>query len=203
MAVIETKFGIGDVVWHASIATVRKQHPCPDCLGSREWVAKSPAGGEFKVPCPRCTASYQGNQDLNLNYSQWTGSARRLTIGLIRAHAGPDGQHEYMCRETGIGSGSLYRESTLFATEAEALASAEAQAAVNNADAEGWVAKQYSATAKFCDYELKDAVMEAGEDRVRRKLYDIGYLLEDLDNAETMDDVRQRIADWRERREAA
>lgn len=203
MAVIETKYSIGDTVWYANITTEVKHHPCPDCLGSRKWIATSPAGGAFEVGCPRCAASYQANHALSLSYSVWTSTARRLTIGQVRPCSGDHGTHQYMCLETGIGSGSLYNEDRLFETEEAARACGDTMAAVNNANADGWVAKQYDATAKFCDYELKDAEIAAAKDASSRSLSAVGNLLEDLDEAESLEDVRQRIADWRERRAAA
>lgn len=198
MATIETKFGMGDVVWHAATTTEVKSHPCPDCLGSREWEARSPAGGVFKVACPRCGRGYQSNRALNLSYSVHAPYVRRLTIGLVRANAGGDRGHEYMCAETGIGSGSLYYEDRLFATEAEALAHATSMAAMANADANGWVAKQYSETVEFADYQLKDAEIASTQSASRRFGDRIRTLLGDLDDAANLDDVREAIAAWRE-----
>lgn len=202
MATITTKYDIGDTVWYANITTETKQHDCPDCLGSREWSCTSPAGGTFPVPCPRCSAQYQSSDALNLKYSVWTPTARRLTIGSVRVDTSDEG-HQYMCRETGVGSGSIYRENTLFETEAEALASASAKAAANNADATGWVAKQYDKTVKLSDYQLKDAEMEAAKSRSSSALRAVSYLLEDLDEAVTLDDVRASLAAWREKQEEA
>lgn len=198
MAIIETKYSMGDVVWHPGMTTERHQHPCPDCLGSRSWKAESPAGGVFSVACPRCLTTYRGNSDLNLSYSRWTSTVRKLTIGQVRACHGREGGHEYMCHETGIGSGSVYRENTLFLTEEEARRAGDAEAAVNNADVSGWVAKQFDATALFCDYQLKDAAMEAAASAASASMYRVGYLLEDLTEAATLTEVMERIERWRE-----
>lgn len=203
MATITTKFGVGDIVYYANTTTESKSHPCPDCLGSRAWEAKSPAGGVFKVSCPRCDASYQSNRALNLKYSVWTGTARRLTIGLVRANAGGDRGHEYMCHETGIGSGTLYYEDRLFDTEEEALRHAHGLAQVGNMDANGWVAQQYSETVKFCDYQLKDAEMEAAKSVGRRMADEARYLVEDIEGAVDIEDVKSAIKRWRERGEEA
>jgi len=201
MAVITTKYDIGDTVWYANITTTTKHHDCPDCLGSRKWTCESPAGGTFEVDCPRCSVSYQSHDALNLKYSIWVPTARCLTIGSVRADTSEDG-HQYMCLETGVGSGSIYRENTLFETQAEAMASAQVEADANNADGEGWVAKQYDKTASFSDYQLKDAVMAAAESRASSALYACGYLLDDLDNAESLEDVRNTMAAWREKQAA-
>jgi hypothetical protein len=198
MPTIETKFGVGDHVWFASIATETRAHDCPDCLGAREWEATSPAGATFKFSCPRCTAQYQGNSDLNLKYQWWVPTARLLTVGQVRGYSGPDGKNEYMCHETGIGSGSVYSEDLLFAAEEEALAAAQAKANVNNADKQGWVAKQYDKTLSLSDYQLKDAVVVGAEQAARRSLRRVGYLIEDLREAETLEAVRDRLETWTE-----
>lgn len=203
MATITTKFDIGDTVFHARTATTVKSHPCPDCIGSKKWIAQSPAGGSFEVPCIRCASNYQANHRLSLNYSSFEPVARRLTIGSVRADTNSDRSPEYMCVETGVGSGNVYREADLFRTEAEALVAAQAQANVQNTNPDGWVAKQYDETARFSDYELKDAEIEAAKQASSLALIGVRDLLEDLDEAESLEDVRQRIADWREKREAA
>lgn len=207
MAVLTTKFGVGDKVFCANVTIEKRQHDCPDCLGSKKWACTSPTGATFEVACPRCGGGYQSNRELSLDYSWYVPSVSELTVGLVRAssEAGEEyGQgNEYMCRETGIGSGTLYRESSLFATREEAVAASQIKADLQNADAEHWVAKQFNASIKFADYELKDAVMEAAASQSRRALYDVQYLLESLDEAETLEEAKERIADWREKKAEA
>jgi hypothetical protein len=201
MAVIETKFGVGDVVWHATTTTEHRRHPCPDCMGSRKWSCTSPAGATFEVECPRCSAGYQSNRDLDLSYVVHAPHATRLTIGLVRANGSWETppQHEYMAHETGIGSGTLYRENKLFATESEALADAKLSADAANADHAGWVAKQYDRTAKFCDYQLKDAAI-ASADYARIAMGTrASMLVEELKDAETLAEVRETIERWENR----
>lgn len=200
MAVIETKFSVGDVVYHANTTTETRQHPCPDCLGSKAWRAVSPAGGEFSVPCPRCGGGYQSNRALNLKYTHHVPAPRRLTIGSVRVNTADndyDGGNSYMCLETGVGSGSVYREADLFATEEDARRAAQAKADVQNADAEGWVAKQYAETVKFSDYELRDAAIASAEDRERNSRVRISILLDDLEDALSLDEVKTTIERWR------
>lgn len=207
MATLTTKFDVGQVVWRAGTTTEQRSHPCPDCLGSREWVATSPAGAEFKVPCPRCSGSHQANRDLSLTYAAHAPSVSRLTIGLVKASSqigdGFEDGNSYMCLETGVGSGSIYREADLFATEEEALVAAKAKAAVQNADKTGWVAKQYEGSLKFCDYELRDASIKAADALRINAQVRARMLVEDLQEAEDFDDVKRLIATWNEREEAA
>ncbi len=63
-------------------------------------------------------------------------SARTLTIGSVRIDTAARDYSEpveYMCVETGIGSGSVYRESHLFETESAALVAAEAENRIEQA----------------------------------------------------------------------
>lgn len=207
MATLTTKFDMGDVVWHAYTATENRQHPCPDCHDTRKWKAVSPAGGEFEVPCPRCAGGYQSDQSLSLTYSVLAPRAKRLTVGLIKASTATgdayDAGNTYMCLETGVGGGSIYRENDLFATEAEALEAAKVKADLTNQDPEFWIAKQYDKSVAFADYQLKDARMEAAISAASVARYAVGYLIDDLESAYDLDDVKARIAAWREEREAA
>ena len=203
MAIIETKYSVGDVVWYATTTIETKQHPCPDCLGSLEWKATSPAGAEFAVACPRCSQSHMSNRDLSLKYSQNEPRVERLTIGLVRPFSGFDNQqHQYMAHETGIGSGTLYYEDRLFPTEEEAQAHATVLAVVANKDAAGWVAKQYAGSLRFCDYELKDAAIKAAESAAWKANYRANDLISDLNEATTFAEVRA-ILDGLARQDAA
>ena len=110
MAELKTKFSIGDAVYHASTTTTKKQHPCPDCLGSRKWSATSPAGGSYQFGCPRCGGGYRSEDALSLDYTQFVPIVRKLTIGSVRVDTSDNRPVSYMCRETGVGSGSVYAE---------------------------------------------------------------------------------------------
>lgn len=202
MATLTTKFDMGDVVWHAHTATEKRQHPCPDCHDTRKWKAVSPAGAEFEVPCPRCAAGYQSDQSLSLSYSVFAPRATRLTVGLIKASTATgddyDAGNTYMCRETGVGGGTIYRESDLFATKAEALEAAKVKADLANQDPEFWIAKQYDKSVQFSDYQLKDARVEAAISAARSARYAVSYLVDDLESADSLDDVKTRIAEWRD-----
>lgn len=199
MAFIETKYGIGDVVWAAGTKTEQRQHDCPDCLGSRKWEARSPAGGVFAVECPRCNATYQSNRALSLKYVLLVPSVQKLTIGQVRAYAGPDGKTAYMAHETGVGSGSLWYEDQLFPTEEEAIAASQAEADAHNSNTEGWVKKQYDETVKFSDYQLRDASIAAAEAQRSAMGYRVGDLINSLVDAQDLEEVRSLVTDYQER----
>jgi len=203
MATITTKFSIGDTVYHAWTTTERKQHPCPDCLGAREWEAKSPAGRAYKFACPRCGGGYQRDRDLSLDYSVFTPSARRLTIGQVEAKAGgPESENRYMCQETGVGSGSVYYERDLFATEAEALEAADIKAKLQNAETK-WVVEQYNKSLRVSDYQLSDASVQAERGRLSQIRITLNYLIEDIRNCTTIDEVQREIEKFDKTAEAA
>ena len=196
MAVIETKFSIGDVVYFASTKTERKQHPCPDCLGTKKWKAISPAGGEYQFDCPRCSASYRADRELSLDYTIFAPIAIRLTIGSIRTDSADKTQ--YMCLETGVGSGSIYNESILFLTEDEALKAAQAIAYEANNGGVTWVAEQYNKTLEVNDYQLSDGREHLEAVRARRLSYRLGDLRDEIAGRVSMEDVRRIIESFKD-----
>ncbi len=202
MATITTKFSIGDTVYHAWTTTERKRHPCPDCLGARVWPAKSPAGREYQFDCPRCSTSYVSDRDLSLDYSVFAPSVNSLTIGQVRAQAGSDEQTQYMCRETGIGSGTLYYEKDLFATEAEALEAAKFKASVANKETP-WVVEQYNKSLRVCDYQLSDASVKAEADRLTKIRITLNYVIEDIRGCMSIEEVQREIEKFDKAAEAA
>lgn len=199
MATLTTKFSMGDVVWNASTTTGTFQHKCPDCDGARKWEARSPAGGVFAIPCPRCSVQYHGNDEMRLNYTKFVAHAEQRTIGQIRAISGPEPGVEYMCRETGIGSGNIYHERYLFETKEAALACAEAMAAAKNAEPTGWVAKQFNKTASFSDYQFESAKFAAEIQKTAAVRWKANWLIGDLEGCEDIDAVREEIQRWRDR----
>lgn len=197
MATLTTKYSIGDVVWYATTTTERKQHPCPDCLGTREWKAIAPSGREYKFACPRCGGGYSGNSDTSLSYTASVGRASKLTIGQVRAVVGGDGNSwekpaSYMCRETGIGGGSVYDEDSLYPSEAEALAAAKVKADLNNSQID-WIVKQYEKSLSVSDYQLADADLKTKYDELHRAQSKIRYIIDDLRNCDTIEDVKSEL----------
>ena len=203
MAEIVTKYSVGDVVYFASTVSTRKKHDCPDCLGTRKWSAQSPAGGTFEFACPRCSASYQSDRDLSLDYTAHEPTAGRLTIGSIQVNTAPgayDHGNRYMCVETGIGSGSVYNEDRLFETEAEALAAAKELADEQNATTE-WIVQLYNKTLALSDYQIESAKFKLAEDEARNarsSLWNLGYLFEQIKDAGDKDEILELIEFYRE-----
>lgn len=130
MSDFQPRFAIGDRVWVAEPHHEHKRYPCPDCNDTKKWKAENAAGEVFMFSCPRCQRSSGLSDPFRLDYYVWTPHARLLTIGQIEGMCVVDGagtrtEFKYMCTETGVGSGLVYREDQLFLTEKEALAEAQ------------------------------------------------------------------------------
>lgn len=201
MATITTKYSVGDVVYRAGTTTEARQHPCPDCLGSRKWEAKSPAGGTFTFACPRCSARYNDRDDLTLKYTAHAPVVSRLTIGSVQVNtAGAwDAGVQYMAVETGVGSGSVYKEAELFDTEEDAFRCAAAMA--KSADQSvGWVARQYDKSLEISDYQLESAALKKASDeksRARSMLYGLGDLFETISEAPDKDAIIEAVEEYK------
>ncbi|MFA6125496.1 hypothetical protein [Sphingomonas sp.] len=126
------KYAIGDKVWNYYTTHVEREWPCPDCLGTKKWAVSTPAGGALIVACPRCSGRNIVREMPSLRYTARTAAVRELTIGSVRIDTAETDRDKvsYMCVETGVGSGSVYNESMLFATEAECKVAGDAVAAV-------------------------------------------------------------------------
>lgn len=213
MATITTKYSVGDTVYHGATKTVRKRHSCPDCLGTQKWKATSPAGSEYEFSCPRCSAQYNADRDLMLDYSAFVPFVNKLTIGSIQVNTAPfsyDSGNRYMCLETGVGSGSVYDEDKLFETEEDATRAAQALADVQNVEVE-WVAKLYDKTLTVSDYQLENAALKAAtqeKSRASSLLWNLSDLFGKIDEAETKDEILEAVSwyreyDWSRDKEAA
>lgn len=152
---METKYKIGEVVYIANTVMEQKQHDCPDCLGSRKWTATSPAGEKHEFSCPRCSGAYHSNDNMRLTYSWNTPTTRMLTIGSVRTDTHDKDPISYMCKETGVGSGSIYRESIVFSNKEDALKKAVLMCAENNQRDER-IVKQYKGSLSLSDYQFSE-----------------------------------------------
>jgi hypothetical protein len=200
MATITTAYSVGDVVYHAGTATERKQHPCPDCKGERQWKAISPAGEEYTFSCPRCAASYRSFDGISLDYTAHVPCVSKLTVGSVRYEsAGSRPGAQYMCLETGVGSGRVYNEADLYETEDAATGAADMLARLANTETE-WVAKLYDKTLTISDYQLSSALLRVAKDeqsRARSLLWNIGDLFSTIEDAEDKEAILGAIADYK------
>jgi len=121
MGTITLKYDIGDKVFNPQSAYKKEMIECPDCLGTKKWKIIFPTGEEADTDCYTCTKRWERPQGVIVLQS-WVAQVRTLTIGQLRYE---DGVPKYMCEETGIGSGSVYKEKDLFDNEADAMKAAE------------------------------------------------------------------------------
>ena len=128
---IVTKFEVGDKVWVADYERVNVRVTCPDCLGTRVWSATLPSGEQMNIPCPTCGYGYEGSRGYVVGPYVYGPKVWQGTIGSVGADPftrDPDERIRYMMNETGVGSGSVYYEPRVFATEAEAMVMATIRA---------------------------------------------------------------------------
>lgn len=130
----EPKYKIGDVVFHAHGWYGSRQITCPDCLGKRFWSVTTPAGETFDLPCGTCERGYQSTGTIS-EYAEVT-KVTPLTVGSVRIDTAANAEERvsYMCEETGVGSGSIYYETSLFLDHEPALLFATKRAAEQTAE---------------------------------------------------------------------
>lgn len=125
---LNSKFNCGQLVWHRFIGTKENRTKCKDCLGDGHLVSKSGS----KQTCRECYGRGYISECIN-DVPVIQGP---YTVGQIRiAYIAKSDRHSefsnygkqkenteisYMMYETGIGSGSVYYEDSLFATKEEA-----------------------------------------------------------------------------------
>ena len=131
----ETQFNFKQEVWEVRQCMVNEWVPCSFCAATGKIKG---AGGEERM-CPECHGRLGRHEVKGLAWA----AGGPLTVGQIRiehtcASTGGEGcifdnygpqkeqrKEEYMCYETGIGSGSIHRDYELFASREEANAEAE------------------------------------------------------------------------------
>jgi len=202
MAVIETKYSVGDVVYHAGTTTERKQRPCPDCNGTRKWTATSPAGNEYTFQCPRCAATYNRFDDLSLAYTATVPHVATRTIGSVQYNShGASWDHgaRYMAIETGVGGGSVYSEADLFSSYDEAMVAAEAKAAEANKTVP-CIVTAYNRALEISDYQLDSARLKHAADATSaagQLLWNVNELFDTIAEASDKDAILEAVDEYK------
>jgi len=109
----ESKYNLDDTVY--TIWSNQKQNivKCPTCEGKGSYTLKD----SIERSCPEC---YGRKTKTIFEKESWK-IQKTLTIGQIRIQETEEEKEiKYMCYETGIGSGTIYSEETLFATKEKA-----------------------------------------------------------------------------------
>lgn len=170
------RFAIGQKVWGATTRDAAEELGCPDCLGKKMWQVTSPAGTVGEVACPRC-----GGHGVLLLRSV-RGEVRELTVGSVRIDTQEREDHvEYMCEETGIGSGTLHAERLLFLTREGAQVEAEMMSARGRARLEeGDRERERAEIRSLSMWQLRDAAVIAAEGETSRTKSCLNRLMERL-----------------------
>lgn len=124
---IEPKFKRGQKVWQGYSEYQTKHGKCPTCLGTGHWTVTAPSGEQMVLDCDKCQYGHV------VEGYPFVPFVRELTIGTLRIDTGDPEPISYMCEETGIGSGTIHRESKLCETEEQAWEQARAYAAEREA----------------------------------------------------------------------
>lgn len=115
---IKTKFNIGDIVYYSYAEQLKDYIECPDCLGSGIWELHLPNGETHKINCGSCSNAWESVHGKIYSF-EFLPRISKMTIGQVRFES--NNGAEYMCNETGIGSGSIYKECDLFDDSEAAL----------------------------------------------------------------------------------
>ena len=133
--ILKTKYSINDKCYKIFQAPLRTWVKCPACAGAGEIILANGARS-----CPDC---YGDCGKWQYGKEAWQVDDVILTIGEVRAYArnfkksgmfdnvgsyvaGNDTlKVEYMCYETGVGSGTIHSEESLWPDEASAIAECE------------------------------------------------------------------------------
>lgn len=165
--ILDTKFDLGQVVFRIGRAQEEAVRiPCRFCRGRRTIRVESPAGTDYEfVSCPRC----QGQGELGLARIPLFAFIGEALIGKISleicdptvpgwngglfATDGKTREERYMIDSTGFPSGTVYRDTEMFASRVEADREVERR----NEDllsGRSWKPdeRQYAAAAAFLEH---------------------------------------------------
>ena len=113
---MESKYNLNDRIFTISNYRRTEQVQCPDCEGKGFLISQV----NREVGCPGC---YGRTTVTAVVCDGWNVSDKVITVGRIcMTIRNDDREEEYMCYETGIGSGTSYRIRNIFPTEEEAQA---------------------------------------------------------------------------------
>lgn len=194
MSIPQPQFEEGDTVFHATTRRETEKYDCPDCEGSREWAVQTPGGSEFTVECQRC-GSYTRGDLPSLKHTVYYPEVKKRTIGSVRIDSSDEDPVTYMCEETGVGTGRIYKESDLYAGREAAQEAAEVEAEQKNEEA--GEKPQRIHTDRMSDLRLHEALRVEKRAVVQSSHYALRHLQWDLHDAlemaESTDEYERQI----------
>lgn len=130
MSTIKTKYNLKQVVYNAYCVNEAYYLQCEDCNGTGQWEV---AGKDIKVGCQTCNkGDHYWNTPGKTQYFKYFPRVQELTIGQIQATIGHKPEIRYMCKETGVGSGTLWNEKSLTDTKELAIEASKILAECKN-----------------------------------------------------------------------
>lgn len=131
MSTIKTKYNLKQVVYKAYCENKAYHVKCEDCDGTGFWQV---TGKDVKVGCQICNKDERyWNTPGKIERHKYFPRVQKLTIGQIQATVGHYPQIRYMCKETGLGSGTLWHEKSLTDSEEIAIEASKILAERKNA----------------------------------------------------------------------
>tara|TARA_R110000772_G_scaffold267971_3_gene393556 strand:+ start:2664 stop:3212 length:549 start_codon:yes stop_codon:yes gene_type:complete len=163
----QNKYVIGQVVWLGSSEWTATPVVCPDCQGHKTWTVVTEVE-TFTTYCRTCWHGYDGCYGTVSAYD-YRPQVRHLTIGHIEVkQTALTFEVKYMCQETGIGSGSVWCEDSLFSTIEEAQAFGEAQSDIRRGQDAQFASDAHSARCRKDMLVLEDCPRMELQDHVER-----------------------------------
>lgn len=131
MSTIKTKYNLKQTVYNAYCVNEAYSVLCADCDGTGYWEL---ANKDKKVGCHTCNKedSWHSTPGKITKYKYFP-RVQELTIGQVQATIGYSPKIYYMCKETGLGSGSLWKEKSLTDDYLKAVEAAKTLAEKKNA----------------------------------------------------------------------
>lgn len=102
--VVKTQFWLGSKV---DVVTRRKTFRKVDCLECRGGGGMYAADGTLLRACWACRGGKITDGQAGW---EWYVDRYDITVGMVRTQHGYNDEVEYMCEETGVGSGTVYRD---------------------------------------------------------------------------------------------
>lgn len=193
IAVPVPRYSIGATVFSASVKFEAEKFSCPDCLRTGRWNVRSPVGLEAMVECPRCRGT--GVLDQEGRVAQ----VLELTVGSIQINTAGDYDDKYiryMCNETGVGSGTIWSEDSLFSSREEALLIAERRTEEARLELDKRDAVKRTEFRSLSAYQIVEAATMESESKRRHAEYRVQYLLERIAELKPDQYLYVQESDW-------
>ena len=180
MSLPTPKFEVGDKVYVGEVHMRESHITCTECKGTGAWKITTPKGSEFEIRCQAC----RQRKERNISVWKATPEVARRTIGSVQIDTSDEHPVKYMCKETGIGSGRVYKESKCFTSKEECLVALQPEVERQQAerDKRTQISVDYSTYIAEADFfEAANAHLHGEMNKLKRSNWHWGYVLSDID----------------------